>query len=99
MLSSHSFCAESKRFSCVLLAIVALLCFTSALLAQTTVGTGSVVGTVTDPSGAVLSGAKITIKNAAMGQTIDLLSNSSGAFNSGSLQPGNYTVQVASKGF
>ena len=49
------------------------------LLAQTTIGTGSIVGSVSDPSGAVLRGARVTITNVATGRVIDLTTNSSGA--------------------
>jgi len=69
------------------------------LFAQTTVSTGSIVGTVSDPSGAVVVGAKISITNVATGQVINLATNSSGAYNSGALVPGNYRVQVSAKGF
>jgi hypothetical protein len=69
------------------------------LFAQTTVGTGSIVGTVSDPSGAVVIGAKVTITNVAAGEVINLTTNSSGSFNSGSLVPGNYRTQVSAKGF
>src|SRR5215467_12366712 len=78
---------------------VALLLVPVGLFGQATVGTGNIVGTVTDPSGAVLSGAKVTIVNTNTGQTIDLESNSAGAFNSGPLQPGTYKVNVSQKGF
>jgi len=54
---------------------------------------------VTDPSGAVVGGAKIVISNTATGQTLDLTSNSAGAFSSGPLEPGSYKVQVSAKGF
>jgi len=56
-------------------------------------------GTVTDPSGAFVSGAKVTIANQATGQTINFITNSSGTYNSGALTPGDYKVQVAAKGF
>ena len=69
------------------------------LFAQTTVGTGSIVGTVSDPSGAVISGGKVTITNVATGQVIELATNSSGSFNSGALIPGNYKTLVSAKGF
>jgi hypothetical protein len=72
---------------------------TDILLAQTTVGTGSIVGAVTDPSGAVISGAKIKVTNTATGQVIELATNSSGSFNSGALIPGNYKVQISANGF
>jgi Carboxypeptidase regulatory-like domain len=81
----------------VLTAILLLVC--TGVFAQTTVGTGSIIGTVTDPTGAVVSGAKVVITNTATGQTIDLSSNSAGAFNSGAVNPGAYRVQVSSRGF
>jgi len=47
------------------------------LAAQTTVGTGSIVGIVSDPTGAVVSGASATITNVATGQLIKLTINPS----------------------
>src|SRR3979411_1389756 len=84
-----------------LLTLVAMLLLFSAslLVAQTTVGTGSIVGTVTDPSGAVVSDAKVVITNTGTNQSINLASNSSGSFNSGALAPGSYKVQASAKGF
>jgi hypothetical protein len=75
------------------------LCCACALFAQTTVGTGSIVGTVSDPSGAVITGAAITITNVANRQVVDLVTNPSGYFNSGSLVPGDYKTRVSAKGF
>ncbi len=72
---------------------------TTLAVAQTTVGTGSIVGTVMDPTGAVVSGAKVKITNMATGQTVLLTTNQSGAYNSGALVPGAYKVLVSSKGF
>src|SRR5438105_6598766 len=92
-------CRELARFSVLLMAIVAVLSFTSLLFAQSNVGSGSITGTVTDPSGAVVSGAKVNIANVAGGQGASLTTNSAGTFNSGSLAPGNYKVQVSAKGF
>jgi len=53
------------------------------LFAQSTVGTDSIVGTVTDPSAAVLGGAKVSITNLATGNVMSLTTNSAGAYNSG----------------
>jgi len=80
-------------------AVVLLLSTTQSLSAQTTVGTGSIVGTVSDPSGAIVQGAVVTITNVATGQTISLLTNSAGSFNSGAVIPGNYKTQISAKGF
>ena len=41
----------------------------------------------------------MTITNTGTGQTINLTSNSAGAFNAAALAPGNYKVQVAAKSF
>jgi hypothetical protein len=54
---------------------------------------------VSDPSGAVVVGAKTAITNIATGQVVNFTTNSSGAYNSGALVPGNYRVQVSAKGF
>ena len=67
--------------------------------AQTTVGTGSIVGTVSDPSGALISAAKVTITNLDTRQVINVATNSSGSFNSGALVPGNYRTLISAKGF
>jgi len=73
--------------------------FNSSLLAQTTIGTGSIVGTVSDPSGAVLGGAPVNITDSATGQAINITTNPSGTFNSGALIPGNYRIRLTAKGF
>jgi carboxypeptidase family protein len=69
------------------------------LFAQTTVGTGGIVGTVSDPSGALIAAANVVITDIATGQVVNVITNSSGAFNSGALMPGNYKTQVSATGF
>ncbi|HKV77452.1 MAG TPA: carboxypeptidase-like regulatory domain-containing protein, partial [Candidatus Sulfotelmatobacter sp.] len=69
------------------------------VLAQTTISTGSVVGTVTDPSGAVVSGAKVTITNKGTGQVVTTTTTSTGNYASGALIPGDYTVRIEAAGF
>jgi Carboxypeptidase regulatory-like domain len=71
----------------------------SSLLAQTTIGTGSIVGTVSDPSGAVLRWAPVNITDSATGQAVNITTNSSGTYNSGALIPGNYRIRLTAKGF
>jgi hypothetical protein len=76
---------------------VCLLGFTATwLYAQ---ATASIVGTVTDPTGAVVAGADVKISNAATGQSRTLKSNSSGAYQAPDLQPGSYSVEVTASGF
>ena len=83
----------------IAVALLAMVSANSLLFAQTTVGTGSIVGTVTDPSAAVIAGAEITITNLPTGQQIIVTANSSGAFSSGALVPGEYKTTVSATGF
>lgn len=99
MYSQTAWSRKVGRFSSLLLAIAGLMLFSFPSLAQTTVSTGSIVGTVTDPSGAVVSGAKVAITNAATGRAISLKTNQAGFYNSGALDPGNYRIEVGAKGF
>jgi hypothetical protein len=75
------------------------LSFSQLLAAQATIGTGSIVGTVSDPSNAVISDAKVTITNLATRQLTYVSTNPSGSFNSGALVPGDYKTLVSAKGF
>src|ERR1700685_3640154 len=71
----------------------------SFLLAQTNVGNGSIQGTVTDPSGAVVSGAKVIITEKSKGSAVTVTSDSKGSYTSGALIPGNYVIRVEASGF
>jgi hypothetical protein len=81
------------------LILAACLLLVTTAMAQTTIATGSIQGTITDPSGAVVSGAKVTISNKSTGQVINLTTSSAGAYSSGALSPGSYTVRVEHAGF
>jgi hypothetical protein len=74
-----------------------ILCFlTSSALAQYG---ASLEGTVTDKSGAVVSGAKVTITNQATGVKRNTVSGGSGAYRISGLPPGRYLVDVEATGF
>ena len=91
-----------RRMPRICVASVSLFCIVLCslpLLAQTTISTGSIQGLVTDPSGAVVSGAKISISNKATGRVIITKSTSAGAYTSGALTPGDYTLRVEAQGF
>jgi hypothetical protein len=94
---NHRSPRASARFC--LFMLTTALSFSSLTLAQTTISTGSIVGTVTDPAGAVVSGAKVQITNKGTGQVITTTTTSSGAYASGALTPGQYMVRVEAPGF
>jgi hypothetical protein len=60
---------------------------------------GTILGTVTDPTGAVVSSAKITIINEGTGLTRTLTSDNRGEFTAPSLPTGHYTVTAELTGF
>jgi len=73
-----------------------LLAFSAVSFAQ---GLGSIVGTVTDPSGALLPGAKITVVEAGTGLTRTAVTDSQGYYVIPSLKPAQYSVSAEASGF
>lgn len=71
--------------------------FASLLFAQSDLS--QITGTVTDPTGAAVSGAKITVRNEATGLTRETVSGSEGTYTFPSLPSGNYTITVEASGF
>lgn len=76
--------------------LLGLLCAV-ALRAQVVGATLS--GTVTDPSGAAIPSAQISIKNTATGVTTSITADSSGLYSAPNLLPGTYDVTVTASGF
>jgi hypothetical protein len=79
------------------------ICFVCLLLASLpalaqTATTGQITGTVKDPSGAVIAGAKLTLVSAA-GEQRESVSNAEGFYRFVLLPPGNYKLTVTSPGF
>jgi hypothetical protein len=81
----------------VLLAAI-LVSASPTLLAQTIV-TGEIRGTVTDPTGAVIADAKITLTNLATNQPQEISTTSDGLYQFSLLKPGNYSILVEKEGF
>ena len=61
--------------------------------------TGAITGVVADPSGAVVSGVRLTATNEASGDSRDAVSSSSGSYLFPLLSPGSYTVKASKGGF
>ncbi len=80
----------------VLLQVVLLVVtFCGAAWAQT----GSITGTVKDPSGAAIAGATVVVTSPERGITRQMATNSTGEYNESALQPGNYNIIVTATGF
>src|SRR5215467_5988294 len=65
-------------------------------LAQTT---GTITGTVTDTSGAVIPGVEITVTNTGTDQSRSMLTNETGRYYAPALNPGSYKVTASLPGF
>ena len=65
--------------------------------AQTT--TGSILGDITDPSGAVLPGVTVRVTSSTTGVTRETVTNAVGAYRFAGLQPAEYAVTVTLDGF
>src|SRR5437868_12326649 len=85
------------RWAGIVVAIVAYLTFSSLLLAQ--VDRGGITGTVSDPSGARVPGAEVTITNVATNQPTKVTTDASGNFAANLLRIGTYSVTVEKQGF
>ena len=77
---------------CALLFLLSL----PTLYAQTT---GALLGTVSDQSGAVVPGAKVTLQNQSSGDIREVASNEVGRFMFAGVQPGTYTIHITSPNF
>jgi hypothetical protein len=79
------------------LMFVTLCCASVLCFAQS--DRGSVSGTVTDPSGAAITGAKVTVTNAAMGTQNSTVTTDVGQYTVPELPAGLYSVTVVAPGF
>src|SRR5688572_12292488 len=80
----------------ILLGAVLFCVLSSLTLAQQT--TGALKGTVTDPLGSLVVGARVTARN-ARGVATSATSNSAGVYEFRRLEAGTYELQIISPGF
>src|SRR5579859_2975142 len=86
---------KKPAFSSWMLPLLFLL-FAAVAFAQTT---ASIQGTVTDQSGAAIAGAKVAVKNTALGIERTTQTNATGFYEVPALPPGVYSVQIQMNGF
>src|SRR6267143_1219347 len=87
-----------KRLWSALFVSVFCLLLTASGFSQG-IATGSISGTVTDQTGSVVPGAKVTVQSTATNQASTAVTNDLGFFAIRSLTPGSYKVTVESKNF
>lgn len=82
-----------------MLFLVLLSLGSAALPALAQSVSGTILGTVTDPTGAVISKAKVTIVNEGTGLTRTITADANGEYTAPSLPTGRYTVTCETAGF
>jgi hypothetical protein len=83
-----------NRFS---LALIVVFCVTGLALAQT--DTARLIGTITDPSGAVIANATVAVTNTATGRIVTTRTGAAGEYTVNALTAGRYHVNVSAQGF
>jgi hypothetical protein len=87
--------SRGVRWSILLFAVAALL----PLAATAQILYGSIVGNVTDSTGAAIPGASVSITNTGTGNVRETTTNAVGAYTVPTLQAGSYSVKVTAQGF
>src|SRR5258708_2540277 len=87
---------QTGRYVSLFICILATLLITGAM-AQTTSGT--ITGTITDQSGAIVPGAKITLIDDATKDQRETVGSDSGEFVFAAVRPSTYTITVEKAGF
>jgi len=82
-----------------ILSIGAAVLLASAAVAIAQTSNASIVGTVTDPSGAAIPGATITVTNTATGISREVTTSEVGTYRVYPLNPGTYEVKASTAGF
>jgi hypothetical protein len=86
------------RLARCLIGICLAACLTGVGLAQNT-NSGDIRGTVTDASGAAITGATVTVANNDTGVVTKSVTNNEGLYDTNSILPGNYTLTFSKDGF
>jgi carboxypeptidase family protein len=95
-----TFCNKLADAVCkILLSAVVLSIVLPATLKAQTAGEGTLSGTVTDGSGAVIPGATVIATNLATNVSAERITSSAGIFTIAPLPPGTYSLRVEAKGF
>jgi carboxypeptidase family protein len=87
---------SSIRYSYLFISLFCLFAFSGSVWAQ---GLGSIVGTITDPSDALIAGAKVTATEVGTGFIRTAVTNAEGSYVLASLRPAQYDLTIEATGF
>ena len=86
------------RTFATLLAAASIFCFMTPMIQAQTATTGQIVGVVTDPSGALVAGARVVLTSDA-GVRREAQTGGNGRYTFPLLSPGAYRLDVTQSGF
>jgi hypothetical protein len=79
--------------------LISILIFSFSLTASAQTSRGTVTGTVTDPAGAVIAGAEVTLTSAQNKLSRTTTTNSEGIYRFEAVDSGSYSVKITATGF
>ena len=93
---------QTKAYTCIgysvlFVSLLLTLALAPGALAQGT--TGTITGTVTDSTGAIIAGASVTVRNVDTNAIRAVTTSEIGSYKVTQLQPGNYSVKVEKASF
>ena len=87
------------KHACVSLAVLLVMYASLIFAVDAQTSKGTLVGTVRDPSGAVLTGASLAVSSEDTGETRHVTTDAQGDFRIEAINPGMYSVRVEAEGF
>jgi carboxypeptidase family protein len=93
----NSLTARLRNGGCSSAILLVVFLFSLATLGQSNLG--RILGSITDPSGSVISGATITVTDVQRGISRTLTTDQAGGYAAPNLLPGTYTVRATAQGF
>jgi hypothetical protein len=99
LASTHGATRRGRASTCVAAWLALFAGLVAAMGYAQTAATGAISGMVTDPSGAVVSGAQVTVRNLSTGASVTAISSASGGYLVPLLPPGTYQLEVSKHGF
>ena len=93
------FRSQGARSKGTIVALCVWLLLVGAYANAQVTGQGTISGTVTDSSDAVIVGAQVTVTNSATNVSNNVVTNSTGYFEVDNLNPGVYKISVSAPGF
>jgi hypothetical protein len=97
--SNHSEAAVKISMIAAITSAFTILVLAASLPVHAQVAGGTLSGTVSDKSGAVIAGVQISIKNVATGLVRNISTDTAGFYTAPNLLPGNYEITASARGF